>query len=189
GSIALYLNPRWMLFGGQLLILGGGVLFAYAKSTDKYWPIAFPALIIAAAGISSGFVSANIAMLRAPLFKPNINLLETTSLVGAIFNANLQIGSSLGLAIVTAITTHVNNNNPSDFEGYRAGWWFVVALAAFEAILALVFLRGTKSPYASEKQRERESTENGEDTEGEVIGNGNGLGHVHDTREKVSALP
>ncbi|KAG6815636.1 hypothetical protein H0H87_012725, partial [Tephrocybe sp. NHM501043] len=156
GSIALYLNPRWMLFGGQIFILGGGVLFAYAKTADKYWPIVFPALIITAAGISSGFVSANIAMLRAPLFKPNINLLETTSLVGAIFNANLQIGSSLGLAIVTAITTEVNHNNPTDFDGYRRGWWFVVALAGFEAVLALVFLRGTKSPYTSEKERERD---------------------------------
>ncbi|KAG6873386.1 hypothetical protein C0995_016196 [Termitomyces sp. Mi166 len=162
GSMALYLNPRWMLFGGQVLVLGGGVLFAYAKTKGKYWSIVFPGFIIAAAGISSGFVSANIAMIRAPQYKRGpINLLESTSLVGAIFNANLQIGSSVGLAIITAITTQASHSNPKDFEGYRSGWWFVVGVAAFEALLALVFLRGKHVPATAELAN---GSEGGEET-------------------------
>ncbi|KAG6906661.1 hypothetical protein DXG01_012718 [Tephrocybe rancida] len=146
GAITPYVSPRWILSGGQLLVLGGAVLLAFAETKDKYWPIVFPGFIIGACGIASGFVSANIAMLRTPMFKPGVNYLESTALLGAIFNANLQIGSSVGLAIVTAITTKANHGDPSDFRGYRAGWWFIVGLAAFEAILAAISLRGNRIP-------------------------------------------
>ncbi|KAG6840483.1 hypothetical protein C0991_006426 [Blastosporella zonata] len=88
-------------------------------------------------------------MLRAPQLKSGVNIMETTALVGAIFNANLQIGSSLGLAIVTAVTAEVGQGDLSNFTGYKAGWWFVVALAGFEALLAAVFLRAGQPPTAS----------------------------------------
>ncbi|KAG6852714.1 hypothetical protein C0991_009624 [Blastosporella zonata] len=158
GSITPYVSPRWILCGGQLLVLGGAVLLAFAETKDKYWPIVFPAFIIAPCGIASGFVSANIAMLRTPLFKPGVNLLESIALIGAVFNASLQIGSSLGLAIVTAITTNANHGDPSDFKGYKSGWWFIVGLAGFEAILAAVFLRGNRIPPEQAKEGEETIT-------------------------------
>ncbi|RDB17592.1 hypothetical protein Hypma_001124 [Hypsizygus marmoreus] len=74
-------------------------------------------------------------MLRSPLFKPGIDINDSTALIGAILNANLQIGSSIAFAIVTAITIR-STPDPSIFAGYRAAWWFIIALAGFEAILA-----------------------------------------------------
>lgn len=83
----------------------------------------------------------SIAMLRAPLFDPKLDHpLESTSLIGAIFNASLQIGSSIGLSIVVAITNKAGGGDVSNFDGYRAGWWFIVGLAGFESVLAAVSL-------------------------------------------------
>ncbi|KAG6899397.1 hypothetical protein C0993_010593, partial [Termitomyces sp. T159_Od127] len=103
-----------------------------------------------------------IAMLRAPLFNPDIDLLESTSLIGAIFNASLQIGSSIGLSIVVAITTKVSGGDVSNFDGYRAGWWFIVGLAGFEAMLAAVSLWRHGIP--PERPDDEKTLETGADT-------------------------
>ncbi|KAG6831379.1 hypothetical protein H0H92_010981 [Tricholoma furcatifolium] len=159
GSITPYVNPRWILACGQILVMGGGVLLAFADTKDKYWSIVFPAFIIAPCGIASGFVSA----------KPGVNLLETTALIGAIFNACLQIGSSIGLAVVTAITAQVNHGREDEFKGYRDGWWFVVGLAAFEAILALVTLTGDYRPPNPARESQAEETVELEDAPVEIL--------------------
>ncbi|KAG6811578.1 hypothetical protein H0H92_006742 [Tricholoma furcatifolium] len=109
-----------------------------------YWDIAFPAFILLGTGNAAAFVFSNVSMLRTPLTKPGIDILETTALVGAIFNSSLQIGSSIGLSIVTAITTQAGHGNSTNFVGYRAGWWYVVGLAAFEAVLAAVCMGGAQ---------------------------------------------
>jgi p-aminobenzoyl-glutamate transporter AbgT len=87
----------------------------------------------------------SIAMLRTPLFRPGLNINDSVALIGAIFNANLQIGSSIALAIVTAITAN-SSPDPTVFAGYRAAWWFIIAVAGFVAILAAVSLRGNLVP-------------------------------------------
>ncbi|RDB17747.1 hypothetical protein Hypma_001136 [Hypsizygus marmoreus] len=158
GFITPRVSPRWILTGGQLLVLGGTVLLTFAPTKDKYWPIVFPAFIISPCGIASGFVSANIAMLRTPLFKPGVDINDSTALIGAIFNANLQIGSSIALAIVTAITIR-SSPDPSIFAGYRAAWWFIIALAGFEAILAAVSLRGNLVPPERSVDSDEEKAE------------------------------
>ncbi|KAG6855721.1 hypothetical protein H0H87_011651 [Tephrocybe sp. NHM501043] len=146
GAMAPYISPRWILVGGQLLILAGATLLAFSETRSTYWSHVFPAFILMPIGIASCFVFSNISMLRAPLSRPDIDLMETTSLIGAIFNANLQIGSSVGLAIVTAINTQAGHSDAIALTGYKAGWWFVVALAGFEALLAAIALRPKPEP-------------------------------------------
>ncbi|KAJ8516155.1 hypothetical protein ONZ45_g6509 [Pleurotus djamor] len=166
GWVTPHVAPRWVLFGGQLLMLAGSVLVACADTESKYWRLVLPAMILAALGVASGFVAANIAMLRTPLAKPSLRLPDSTALIGAIFNADLQIGSTLGLAIATAITSRVNGTNNAEFAGYRASYWFLVGLTAFEAILALVALRSRLViPSESEESTIMPTSTTGEEKE------------------------
>ncbi|KAG6817643.1 hypothetical protein H0H93_007096 [Arthromyces matolae] len=126
--------------------MAGFVLLTRADTIATYWNKVFPAWMLLCFGLAGAFVSSNIAMLRTPLLKPGVDVLESTALVGAIFNASLQIGSSVCLAIVTAITNRVNGSDISNFEGYKTSFWFVVGLAAFEVVLSLVSLRGNHHP-------------------------------------------
>ncbi|ETW79692.1 major facilitator superfamily, partial [Heterobasidion irregulare TC 32-1] len=170
GYVTPHVAPRWILCAGELLMMAGALLLAYAPTPDLYWSRVLPGIILTALGVSSGFVAANIEMLRTPLNRPAsaARLRDSTALIGAIFNADLQIGSALGLAIATAITARVNgapsaaattttsssaaaaNANggaplgSADFAGYRAAYWFLVGLTAAEAVVAGVFLRGRR---------------------------------------------
>lgn len=97
----------------------------------------------------------SIAILRTPLGKPSIQLEEANALIGAMFNADLQLGSALGLAIATAIITQINAEHPavdgsttSDFGGYCGAFYFIMGLTAFEALLALFTLRNSASAPA-----------------------------------------
>jgi len=150
GFIVPYVAPRWILFAGQILMVGGSLLAGYGSDIGDYWPRVMPAFVIASIGIASGFVAANIAIIRTPLGKPSVHIHESTALIGAIFNADLQIGSTLGLAVATAITTKVNGTNSSNFAGYKASYWFLVALCALEAVLAATTLRPAKDAYTNE---------------------------------------
>lgn len=89
-------------------------------------------------------------MLRTPLGKPSVKLNEPTALIGAIFNADLQVGSTIGLSITNAITTRINGpGGDSNFAGYRASFWFTVGVCGVEAILAAAFLGRNKIPESS----------------------------------------
>ncbi|KAG6859945.1 hypothetical protein C0995_001479 [Termitomyces sp. Mi166 len=165
GTLTPYVSPRFLLSGGHALVSAGAALLAFSGTKNTYWPKVFPAFLLSCGGLAMAFVSSNIAMLRAPLFKPGVNLLESTSLIGAIFNASLQIGSSIGLAIVIAITTKAGGGDPNDFNGYRAGWWFIVGLAGFEALLAAFSLWRHRIP--SEHIDDQKSMDASQDTASE----------------------
>jgi len=150
GFIVPYVAPRWILVIGEIFMLGGVLLAGFGSQIGDYWPRVLPAFIIEALGIASVFVAANIAILRTPLGKPSVHIHESTALIGAIFNADLQIGSTIGLAVATAITTKVNGTNQANFAGYKASYWFIIAVCALEAVLALVAFRPVKEAYPSE---------------------------------------
>ncbi|KAF8645758.1 hypothetical protein AX16_007625 [Volvariella volvacea WC 439] len=146
GYLTPYMAPRWVLVFGQLLMMAGCILVAFAPTENYFWPRMLPSMILTALGVASGFVAANIAMLRTPLAKPSVKLHGSTALIGAIFNADLQVGSTLGLAIAAAITTRINGPGGEHlFEGYRGSFWFLVGVCAAEAIIAAVFLKNRKA--------------------------------------------
>lgn len=66
-----------------------------------------------------------------------------TGVVGAIFNAALQLGSAVGIAAVTSIQASVDTRHggPVTYRGRRAGLWFVLAVVCAIALAIFVFFR------------------------------------------------
>lgn len=59
-------------------------------------------------------------------------------------NSALQLGSAIGLAIITAIETNVEGETggSANYDGRAAGYWFLLGIACTEVLVVLVFLKG-----------------------------------------------
>ena len=104
---------------------------------------------------------------------------ELAGTMGAVFNASLQLGASVSLAIVTTITTSLNARRsaqglPIGYKGAAAGFWYVLALVGVQIIALLVFYKVPKQDVAdAEKGGERASDVEGDDsgsTGGRTVG-------------------
>jgi hypothetical protein len=86
---------------------------------------------------------------------------KIAGIVGACLNSALQLGSAVGIAVVTSIQTSVESREPKGFASYagrRASFWFLVAVVAVTAIAIAVFYRTAvslkaESPVSSELPR------------------------------------
>ncbi|KAF9461921.1 MFS general substrate transporter [Collybia nuda] len=137
---------KWVILVGESLVFIGTFLLPFATSKDRYWHFAFPGFVIGTAGMTIVFATTNIALFA-------VTPPEVAGIVGAVFTCSLQLGSAAGAAIITSIQTSVqlNHGGPDSFDGRAAGFWFLVAFTAAEAIAVLCFMRDTVPPNAGKK--------------------------------------
>ncbi|KAH7108479.1 MFS general substrate transporter [Auriculariales sp. MPI-PUGE-AT-0066] len=146
GPIMLFSGPlterfekKYVLIFSQLLIIISTVILPFADTADKYWRLAFPAFIIGAIGGSLLFVNANIAMFQST---PS----EIAGTIASIFNSALQLGSAVGVAIITSIQLAIDGRNRGKeganlYAGRAAGFWFLLAVVALETIAVAMLYR------------------------------------------------
>jgi nitrate/nitrite transporter NarK len=138
------IQPKWLILGGQVLVLIATVLLIFADRPERYWPIVFPAFILGTTGAMFAYTHNNIAIFRtAPA--------SMSGVIGALFNGALQLGSALGIAAITSIQTSVEVRAPGGyeegfkgFEGRRAAFYFLLAVVAVEVVAVAVFYRLSK---------------------------------------------
>jgi hypothetical protein len=62
-----------------------------------------------------------------------------------VLYTSYQLGSTIGIAISTAITVSVNSKLPTDpisqHQGYAASFWSMVAMHGIMAVIAVVFVQ------------------------------------------------
>jgi hypothetical protein len=100
------------------------------------------------------------------VFQPSINIFRTTpshyaGVVGAVFNAALQLGCAVGTSATASIQASVDVRNPDDetaFKGRSTALWFLLAVVALEIIgVAVFFKRLAESPNDEESSAEGKS--------------------------------
>lgn len=110
-------------------------MLSFASEKRYYWPLIFPGLLIGSASNALVYVGSNIALI---LSVPP----EHSGVAGGVFNASLQLGASVGLAIATALQVSFpispGSTAPS-WHGYQASLFFSVALSVTIVILTLFF--------------------------------------------------
>jgi len=136
-------EKKYILLGSQLLVIIATIILPFVNSPDKYWRLAFPAFVIGSAGASLLFVNANVAIFQST---PK----EIAGTVGAIFNSALQLGSAVGVAIITSIQLGVDGKHKHDGEevqgteryaGRAAGFWFLLAVVSIETLAVAAMYR------------------------------------------------
>ncbi|TCD60271.1 hypothetical protein EIP91_010434 [Steccherinum ochraceum] len=116
----------------------GVILFALAKTHDHYWSYVLPGMILDMIGLGLSYVGASVTtMASAPKGEEGV--------VGAILYTSFQIGSTIGVAVVSSISFSVNKKLPMDalsqFEGYAASFWSVLGMHGIMIVLVLAFVR------------------------------------------------
>lgn len=133
-----YVPKRILLVAGQLLTIVGAVLFALSNDPSSYWPYVFPGMIIGMFGLSMAYVGSNVTTMAGARKGEE-------GVVGAVLYTSYQIGSTLGIAVSTAVTLGVNSKQSSDsisqFQGYGASFWSLVAMHGIMVIITILFVR------------------------------------------------
>jgi len=145
---------KWVMLGGQLLVLSGTILLAFGGSAAHYWPYTFPGFCLGTAGTTIVFGTTNIALFAVT--PPNI-----AATVGSILTASSQFGSAAGTAIITSIQTTVQQTHggPDSFSGRAAGLWFIVGMTAAETLSLLFFMKNVVAPGRDRRKAVVEAAE------------------------------
>jgi MFS family permease len=143
------------IVAGMLVLAAGMAVMSLVRADGNFAADVLPASLIAAAGMSLAFIpSLGTAISSA---KP-----EEGGLASGIVNTSYQVGSALGLAMMTAIATSQGADQLGNLtaltDGYQAAFLGAAGIAAVGALLAATLLRIPKAgaaasqPEADEEQ-------------------------------------
>ncbi|KAI0049700.1 MFS general substrate transporter [Auriscalpium vulgare] len=150
GMFPKYVNPKWTILFGLCVDIVATILLPFANKSDRYWSLIFPAFIIGTMGNMIVYTNANIAIfMNTPP--------ELAGTIGAIFNAALQMGNALGLAVIGTITNSVDKKRIKEgedpgYHGIADGFWFLLAALVLEIVLLLIFYKIEKQPVPAPAQ-------------------------------------
>jgi len=134
-------GPKAPTVAGLLVLAAGMAVFSLVRPDGSFLVDVLPASLIAAAGMSLAFIpSLGTAIQSAAP--------EEGGLASGIVNTSYQVGSALGLAIMTAVATSQGADqlgNPAALtDGYSAAFLGAAAIAVLGALLAAALLRSSK---------------------------------------------
>jgi MFS family permease len=147
------LAGRWIGWAGArgigliaMLLMGAGcALFTFITPEGTYLMHLLPGLIAFGPGIGMAAVAGSVAALSKVKS-------ADAGLASGINSAMFQIGGALGVAITATVA--VSQTGPSDTlsalsNGYAAGFWACVVMAAVGALLALLLLSRDRAPVSA----------------------------------------
>lgn len=144
-------GPKAMTTSGLATLSVGLVWLSFIQPHGSFAGDVLPASLVTAAGMAMAFIpSLGLALTSATP--------EEGGLASGIVSTNYQIGSALGLALMTAVASAFGADRVGDAvsqtEGFSAGLLGAAAIAALGALLAMAWLR----PQAPSTQDVQETT-------------------------------
>ncbi|MFD1936249.1 MFS transporter [Nonomuraea mangrovi] len=122
-----------------LLVLAAGVVgLSFARPDGSFVADVLPASLIAAVGMSLAYIPAMMSAMSGA--RP-----EDAGLASGIVNTTYNVGSALGLAVMTAVATSRGAADLGNLtrltDGFQAAFVGAAVVAAAGAVLSLVFMR------------------------------------------------
>lgn len=140
-------GAKSLIVSGLLLLAAGLAWLAFVRPDGEYAVDVLPASLVAALGMSLAFVpSLGTAINAAPPAE--------TGVASGLVSTSYQIGSALGLAVLTAIVYGIAGTEASTVEltqGYSAAFIGAAIVALVGAIITATTMR---KPLASARERD-----------------------------------
>ncbi|WP_066376273.1 MFS transporter [Herbidospora mongoliensis] len=135
GVIVGKIGYRVVALAGMVLFGIGSLLMTAISADGSYFSDLFVGLLVFGSAVGTCFVAVSIAALTGV---PD----EDAGLASGINNAAFWIGGALGSAVVSTVAViYTKGTGPAALtEGFQAGFWTCVALAAVGAVIALILL-------------------------------------------------
>jgi len=141
------------LVAGLLTLAAGTALFGLVRSDGGFVPDVLFASLIAAAGMALAYIPALNAGLSA--VEP-----QESGLASGLLGTSYQVGSALGLAVITSVAAGYGAEQLGDTaaltNGFQAAFLVAAGVAAVAALVAAVFLRTAPSAVAAEPAPQEE---------------------------------
>src|SRR4051795_9895677 len=144
-------GPKPVLVTGLLITTAGFLVLTRASGHGDYGSHVLPALVIIGIGLGMSFVPITIAATTgvAP---------EDSGLASGLLNTTQQVGGSLGLAILSTVSTTrvadaLHSGTPALAaltHGFKGAFTVAAVICAAGALLALVLLPGRKRDVGNE---------------------------------------
>lgn len=138
-------GAKSMIVSGLLLLAGGLVWLSFIRPEGSYAVDVLPASLLAALGMSLAFVpSLGTAINAAPPAE--------TGVASGLVSTSYQIGSALGLAILTAIVSAISGAAPTAIEltaGYSAAFLGAGVLALLGAVITAIAMRAPRAAVSA----------------------------------------
>ena len=135
-------GAKSLIVSGLLLLAGGLAWLAFVRPDGNYAVDVLPASLLAALGMSLAFVpSLGTAINAAPPAE--------TGVASGLVSTSYQIGSALGLAVLTAIVYGIAGTDASTVEltqGYSAAFIGAAILALAGAIITAITMTKPRTP-------------------------------------------
>src|SRR6266550_97648 len=136
-------TPKPVLVGGLLVGTVGFALFARLSAHGAYAGQVLPAMIVVGIGLGMSFVPITIAATSGVAA-------EDSGLASGLLNTTQQVGGSLGLAVLSAVSTsrvtsalHGGSELPAALvHGFTGAFTVSAIVCAVAAVLAIVLLPG-----------------------------------------------
>ncbi|HEX8083289.1 MAG TPA: MFS transporter [Solirubrobacteraceae bacterium] len=133
------------IVAGMLLLAAGMLLMSLVRADGNFAVDVLPASLIAATGMALAFIPSLGTAIQSA--KP-----EEGGLASGIVNTSYQVGSALGLAVMTAVATSQGADKLGDVaaltDGYSAAFLGAAGIAVIGALLAAALLRVPKGVAA-----------------------------------------
>lgn len=141
-------GPKALTVSGLATLSVGLVWLSFMRPDGSFTRDVLPASLVAAAGMAMAFIpSLGLALTAAAP--------EEGGLASGIVSTNYQIGSALGLALMTAVASAFGADRVGDAvsqtQGWSAGLLGAAAIAALGGLLALTWLR-TPAPVEAVRE-------------------------------------
>ncbi|KZV94470.1 major facilitator superfamily MFS-1 [Exidia glandulosa HHB12029] len=139
GTIAPKLPPAFVIAGSLALSCAAAVIFALIDPATSYWKAAFLVMILVT-GPDFSYAVCNVQVCAA-VHK------NDQSLAGGLFNVASRIGTSMGVALTSTVSTSVINARGGNLvSGYRAAGWVCFGVAVATMLASIVGLRDHRLP-------------------------------------------
>jgi EmrB/QacA subfamily drug resistance transporter len=142
-------GPKTMTVGGLAVLAAGMAWLAFVRPDGNFWVDVLPASLVAALGMSMAFIPSLGTALSAA--RP-----DEGGLASGIVNTGYQVGSALGLAVITALASVQGADALGDparlTAGYSAAFTGAAVIALAGAVLAGTTLRRTAQPTGETQQ-------------------------------------